>query len=174
MEGDPLAVLVLLVHKVFQSTPSHGGRHKPVTYLCSVIWVSIHALTWRATYPVQTQMHARLFQSTPSHGGRHNFSSTVISSTKCFNPRPHMEGDVTGAPLRAIGCVSIHALTWRATTHRITVQGLLVVSIHALTWRATLVNKTYSLTSYYNIQNANIHKILLNKKYGTLFLVPTI
>lgn len=48
------------------------------------------------------------------------------------------------------------------------------VSIHALTWRATLVNKTYSLTSYYNIQNANIHKILLNKKYGTLFLVPTI
>lgn len=70
-----------------------------------------------------------------------------------FNPRPRMKGNL----------VSACAVTYN-----------FLVSIHALTWRATLVNKTDSLTNYYNIQNANIHKILLNKKYGTLFLVPTI
>ena len=64
----------------------------------------------------QGQTDVSLFQSTPSHGGR-----LYHRSIAHYKP-----------------CVSIHALTWRATTGFIFFLTDDRVSIHALTWRATL------------------------------------
>ena len=137
---------------MFQSTPSHGGRLLFHDFIIHKDTVSIHALTWRATLrwqifqiPVLVSIHALTWRATAL--------ISVSSVSASFQSTPSHGG--------------------RHLCRLCTGKGR-CVSIHALTWRATLVNKTYSLTNYYNIQNANIHKILLNKKYGTLFLVPTI
>ena len=56
--------------------------------------VSIHALTWRATSLCSVFLQVRPFQSTPSHGGRLNLDA-LVEQQNSFNPRPHMEGDLS-------------------------------------------------------------------------------
>ena len=71
MEGDLLFAVSLRCYTLFQSTPSHGGRQRLPTLKSLNLLVSIHALTWRATFvPFVLRIQLR-----------------------CFNPRPHMEGD---------------------------------------------------------------------------------
>ena len=81
---------------MFQSTPSRGGRHqsqqrkKPLTYVSIhaltrratrlgcfrllILSVSIHALTRRATPRGERSIRHKRFQSTPSRGGRQTIS----------------------------------------------------------------------------------------------------
>ncbi len=53
-EGDTMTAKRLPLTCQFQSTPSHGGRHRRVAEMCGVEEVSIHALARRAT---QTSPH---------------------------------------------------------------------------------------------------------------------
>ena len=76
----------------FQSTPSRGGRRnqKPLSVGC---FVSIHALTRRATQsiPLYQQRNQR-FNPRP-HAEGDNEKQCDNFKPKCFNPRPHAEGD---------------------------------------------------------------------------------
>ena len=58
--------------------------------------ISTHALTWRATESGEFVADSSQFLPTPSHGGR---LATVDFSNdfEDFYPRPHMEGDLSGA-----------------------------------------------------------------------------
>ena len=49
MEGDDMSCQGQTDVSLFQSTPSHGGRHPHANDLNAMLYVSIHALTWRAT-----------------------------------------------------------------------------------------------------------------------------
>ena len=69
--GRLSGVLILKKNVMFQSTPSRGGRREIENMLAEDDGVSIHALTRRAT----TQSASKI-------------------SFRCFNPRPHAEGDV--------------------------------------------------------------------------------
>ena len=77
--------------------------------------ISIHALTWRATW---RRARSRLI-------------------TRHFYPRPHVEGDVLKMKAQSFEVISIHALTWRATGLAVFFIHRQHISIHALTWRAT-------------------------------------
>ena len=68
--GRPGVTYTELSSSEFQSTPSHGGRHNDTAAKFVPIWVSIHALTWRATLWDDLKNLTFMFQSTPSHGGR--------------------------------------------------------------------------------------------------------
>ena len=57
--------------------------------------------------------------------------------TKNFNSRSHVESDVKLLYSLFHRCISIHALTWRATDSSLAFDGRRFISIHALTWRAT-------------------------------------
>ena len=102
--------------------------------------ISIHALTRRATSSVSIyDLRMNKFQSTPSRGGRphllsranchhyfnprpHEEGDILILLQLCissnFNPRPHEEGDIENERLHYLHCISIHALTRRATRQR--------------------------------------------------------
>ena len=100
--------------KVFQSTPSRGGRradhrgrHKGSQFQ------STPSRGGRPKVLLQ-QAYDKVFQSTPSRGGRletHKVPSCIVS----FNPRPHAEGDKAERDRLKKVLVSIHALTRRAT-----------------------------------------------------------
>ena len=102
---------------MFQSTPSHGGRPRVATS-------SISSTSFNPRPHMEGDSDAdwgtprvSLFQSTPSHGGRRETPGTK-SQPLCFNPRPHMEGDWPQAGRKFLYEVSIHALTWRATSQQ--------------------------------------------------------
>ena len=126
------------LYREFLPTPSHGGRRAALFITPSVVLISTHALTWRATF-LRTikeildkiSTHAltwratssphvsgrqKKFLPTPSHGGRLVVLDWAIFALVHFYPRPHMEGDVIN-PLRLSNpdSISTHALTWRAT-----------------------------------------------------------
>ena len=44
---------------------------------------------------IYKQRYIYKFQSTPPHGGRHD-GAVALRARRCFNPRPHMEGDICG------------------------------------------------------------------------------
>ena len=77
--------------------------------------VSIHALTRRATdlamnlmVLVVVSIHALTRRATI-------LESSKKTVNKCFNPRPHAEGDMAAERYELSERVSIHALTRRAT-----------------------------------------------------------
>ena len=70
MEGDVCLPRTWLVrNRSFNPRPHMEGDLMP-TFLGGISRVSIHALTWRATYVNAYQKYLEMFQSTPSHGGR--------------------------------------------------------------------------------------------------------
>ena len=76
--------------------------------------ISIHALTRRATICQTRLIFATQFQSTPSRGGRPG--NQIRQEIRLyFNPRPHEEGDAVTVIDMFNACISIHALTRRAT-----------------------------------------------------------
>ena len=83
-----------VLYRMFQSTPSHGGRLLPADASAPDRIVSIHALTWRAT----AVRSCRLKSGAVSIHAL-TWRATIVP--------------LLVLPLR---CVSIHALTWRATT----------------------------------------------------------
>ena len=100
------------------------------------IYISIHALTRRAT---KFTDHAKIrfaFQSTPSRGGRRKKYVCEIKRHN-FNPRPHEEGDKIHRSCKNTIRISIHALTRRATCVFPLSRDTIFISIHALTRRAT-------------------------------------
>ena len=68
--GDLAGSLATLDLGQFQSTPPRGGRQPFLTF----------------------SLHYKKFQSTPPRGGRPG-RTTGTRRDKCFNPRPHAEGD---------------------------------------------------------------------------------
>ena len=98
-EGDPVQAKTPGILVLFQSAPSHGGRHKELlpnianggfnprprtegdyrsSHVFALMEVSIRALARRATIRAITASKClRGFQSAPSHGGRHH-SVTAI------------------------------------------------------------------------------------------------
>ena len=77
--------------KLFQSTPSRGGRPTNGTWTYLIRAVSIHALTRRATSSFFNFVSMVLFQSTPSRGGRQDFYKNV-SSILTFQSTPSRGG----------------------------------------------------------------------------------
>ena len=78
---------------MFQSTPSHGGRRWRRLHTRRYFGVSIHALAWRATRVdgsssriSRVSIHALAWRATSK-------AARNLARTKCFNPRPRMEGD---------------------------------------------------------------------------------
>ena len=135
--GRPGTLTTNSAGKVFQSTPARGGRQGADTAADALRYVSIHARTWRATQRLTTtkenanvSIHARTWRAT---------RNTAENPPKipCFNPRPHVAGDLKFPAISASTLVSIHARTWRATRHRNPGGTRRPVSIHARTWRAT-------------------------------------
>ena len=102
---------------LFQSTPSHGGRQqtRPTVVFFS-LFQSTPSHGGRLTEALN-RVSSFTFQSTPSHGGRRLCVLDLNNRIYSFNPRPHMEGDVL-LFIYTLLCsvVSIHALTWRATS----------------------------------------------------------
>ena len=126
-------------YKLFQSTPTYGGRPADGRTGARLRKVSIHAHVRWATSPCHCDHRLSRFQSTPTYGGRLNHSAhytagKVVSihahvrwatrtarklraRISCFNPRPRTVGDgyVPGGdnqPAR----VSIHAHVRWATS----------------------------------------------------------
>ena len=161
-EGDPSDSSALSYTRRFQPTPSRGGRRQrsrrtpgpqsrfnPRPHaegdlesggeVDAVRWVSTHALTRRAT-PMTDGAVIKMasFQPTPSRGGRPETTLRWGRCARCFNPRPHAEGDTTQDGMSSTQLVSTHALTRRATGASESRLGYSAgVSTHALTRRAT-------------------------------------
>ena len=103
---------------LFQSTPPRGGRHSRVLHVPGKTLVSIHAPAWGATIFLSDSIVSRkvsihapawgatggrgksslelMFQSTPPRGGR-RYTEDIYLSRPCFNPRPRVGGDRSGA-----------------------------------------------------------------------------
>ena len=98
--------------------------------------VSIHALTRRATEKQCDNFKPKCFNPRPhAEGDQVHFSKQKGGCS--FNPRPHAEGDEVCLVVDREIRVSIHALTRRATMEEVAMDYDLIVSIHALTRRAT-------------------------------------
>ena len=113
-EGDRKAQIEANLKEAFQSTPSHGGRLCPRDSVCHRGGVSIHALTRRATRAKAAFRAIKCFNPRPHTEGDASVSG-FSSVSSCFNPRPHTEGDVVLEQHFGSDEVSIHALTRRAT-----------------------------------------------------------
>ena len=121
--------------RLFQPTPSRGGRHQSLQLGSTVRGVSTHALTRRATSaarPIGGQpgvsTHALTrratacsrdgrygygqFQPTPSRGGRRRRPTRRRRRRQGFNPRPHAEGDP------AVRCPTRPSRTFQPTPSR--------------------------------------------------------
>ena len=115
VESDSLVFISFSMTILFQFTLSRGERLRFTYYGSGSQDISIHALTWRAT-----------------------FFRMVSTSLRChFNSRSHVESDYVGADTPVTYNISIHALTWRATRRGSQDSRDRLISIHALTWRAT-------------------------------------
>ena len=102
--------------RVFQSTPSRGGRH---------------------LMPLSLS-RCGIFQSTPSRGGRPAKSWVDKVLQAAFQSTPSRGGRRHRHRMKESGCrISIHALTRRATMRDIGREHADKISIHALTRRAT-------------------------------------
>ena len=71
MEGDVGTDASQQMLSEFLPTPSHGGRLRATPFFTVTVWISTHALTWRAT----------------------RWQETSNCNMSDFYPRPHMEGD---------------------------------------------------------------------------------
>ena len=157
--GRQQAALTKLFVSGFQSTPSHGGRPGYLSRNTAINGFNPRPHMEGDLDSKHRTLANYQFQSTPSHGGRQKMD-TRTARDKLFQSTPSHGGRHR---LKELICilmpVSIHALTWRATTlmprysamicfnPRPHMEGDFIfisriltetgVSIHALTWRAT-------------------------------------
>ena len=138
MEGDGRRALLLLPGGGFLPTPSHGGRRDHLHAAAHQVNISTHALTWRATLPLQRltdiiniSTHALTWRATL-------FQSVEVVALAEFLPTPSHGGRRVSVYFTIVGVwISTHALTWRATTTYPGDNDSFKISTHALTWRAT-------------------------------------
>ena len=83
---------------MFQSTPSHGGRPFAVLVESFGVFVSIHALTRRATGERRPNSGVRTCFNPRPHTEGDVTDCTGRRKEFCFNPRPHTEGDQIRRP----------------------------------------------------------------------------
>ena len=144
---------------MFQSTHAHGVRRSINNKQISLISVSIHARTRRATIKRFLPLIYLMFQSTHAHGVRliptaylhlHiAFQSTHAHGVRQCNQRcklkhswfqsTHAHGVRQALDHSDVSTtqVSIHARTRRATNYAYDIPAQFIVSIHARTRRAT-------------------------------------
>ena len=99
MEGDKRGAM--WIPRMWIST--HALTWRATFYksnICPIsIVISTHALTWRATDFAHVQLAVHPFLPTPSHGGRpRQMCQTQVMMD--FYPRPHMEGDCENGIIR--------------------------------------------------------------------------
>ena len=142
----------LMIKLGFQSTPSRGGRHPLRQRKHCKQDVSIHALTRRATNGGGFLVaQCRCFNPRPHAEGDFPWLKNLIGETS-FNPRPHAEGDPTNVTSKS------KESTFQSTPSR---GGRLMglfrypiktnVSIHALTRRATFLTTSQSSPFFVSI-----------------------
>ena len=159
-EGDYIYSTTTFKKKLFQSTPSRGGRPHLLFFCSQNFFVSIHALTRRATRRCKfcyarkfVSIHALTRRATrrfPRAMARELVSIHALtrratarllkylSPTRSFNPRPHAEGDLLRV-LQPFPTLQFQSTPSRGgrLTKLIAQLKELQVSIHALTRRAT-------------------------------------